>query len=309
MKRTRSNDVTNNVAVGRVSRITAFGVVLCVTVMGFTALAGRSQAAEPALAPQLLFDADEIAAYLDEFPKGDYQIAEVPDLGRFYIDDNPAEVKKKLLNGKPWEPYVIKELEKRLAPGDTVLDIGAHIGSLTVPMARLIGPEGTVYAFEPQRKIYRELVHNLKLNEVTNAVPLRFALSSKTGIIEMDPILPTTNPISTAILKILAAIERRNAREHGGRVRVGKGGDKVEARTIDSFGFSDVSLMKIDVEGHEAEVLRGAEKTISALHPVIIIEIWERNREVVMSILKGYGYSVRPISFYDDYIAAYEPKP
>ena len=94
---------------------------------------------------------------------------------------------------------------------------------------------------------------------------------------------------------------------HDGRVRVGKGDDRVEARTIDSFGFSDVSLMKIDVEGHEAEVLFGAGKTIDTFSPVIIIEIWRRNLEVVMPFLKGFGYSVRPIS-YDDYIAIYEPK-
>ena len=282
MKRIRANDV----GLGRAARITAFGVVLCVTIMSLTALAGCDRAAEPALAPQLLFDADEMAAYLDEFPKGDYQIAEVADLGRFYVDDNPAQLKKALLSGKPWEPHVIRELVDHLAPGDTVLDIGAHIGSLTIPMARLIGPEGTVYAFEPQKKIYRELVHNLKLNELTNAVPLRFALSSKAGIIEMNPAIA-----------------------HDGRVSVGEGGDKVEARTIDSFGFSDVSLMKIDVEGHEAEVLRGAEKTIGALHPVIIIEIWKRSREVLMPILEGYGYSVRRISPTNEYVATYKPKP
>ena len=252
--------------------------------MSLTALACRRQTAEPALAPLLLFDADEIAAYLDEFPIGDYRIAEVPDLGRFYVDENPASVKKTLLRGEPWEPHVIKALEEHVAPGDTVLDIGAHIGSLTVSTARLVSPGGTVYAFEPQKKIYRELVHNLELNELTNAVPLRFALSSETGIIEMN---------------------RKGAKGKDGRVRVGKGGDKVEARTIDSFGFSDVSLMKIDVEGHEARVLRGAEKTIGALHPVIIVEIWGGNRRVVMPILKGYGYSVRRISGHD-YIATYD---
>ena len=283
MKRIRAN----NVSLGRAARITAFGVALCVTIMGFTVLTGCDQADEPALAPQLIFDADEIAAYLDEFPKGDYQIAEVADLGRFYVDDNRGRLKKKLLSGKPHEPHVIREFEKNLAPGDTALDIGAHIGALTVPMARLIGPEGTVYAFEPQRKIYRELVHNIKLNELSNVVPLHFAVSSKTGIIEMN-----TDP-----------------RADDGVAAIGEGGEEVEARTIDSFGFSDVSLMKIDVEGHELEVLRGAEKTIGALHPVIIVEIWKRNLDDVIPALEGYGYSVRQISVFHDYIATYEPKP
>jgi FkbM family methyltransferase len=274
------------VGAGRASRVAAFEVVLCATVMSFAALGGCDRSAEPALAPQLLCDTDEIAAYLDQFPTGDYQIAEVPGLGRFYVDDNPSRVKKTLLSGKPWEPYVVEEMAKHVASGDTVLDIGAHIGSLTVPMARLVGEKGKVYAFEPQRKIFRELIHNLKLNELTNAVPLRFALSSETGVVWMRGAISD------------------------GQAFVGKRGDVVEARTIDSFGFSDVSLIKVDVEGHEAEVLQGAEKTIGALHPVIIVEIWKRNREVIIPILTGYGYSVRLItSSRDDYVATYEPKP
>lgn len=223
---------------------------------------------------------------MDRFTPADYQIAEVPGLGRFYVDDNPAQVKKTLLRGEPWEPHVLEQCEKHLAPGDTVLDIGAHIGSLTVPIARLIGPEGKVYAFEPPKKIYRELVHNLELNELTNAVPLRFALSSQNGITEMQLLHP-----------------------HDGRVRVGrKGGDQVEGRTIDSFSFSNVALIKIDVKGHEAEVLRGAEVTINASHPVILIEIWRQHRSKVMPILEGYGYSVQKILF-ADYVAIYEPEP
>jgi FkbM family methyltransferase len=251
--------------------------------MSSAALGGCRRAAEPALAPQLLFDTEEIAAYLDEFPTGDYQIAEVPGLGRFYVDDNPARLKRALLRGEPWEPYVIEEMKKHVAAGDTVLDLGAHIGSLTVAMARLVGPKGKVYAFEPQRKIYRELVHNLELNQLTQVVPLRYALSSEPGILEM-----------TYMVNDAASY-------------VGKGRDKVEGRTVDSFGFSDISLMKIDVEGHEAHVLRGAKKTIEAFHPVIIVEIWDWKLEDVMPILEGYGYSVRPISREADYVATYEP--
>ena len=67
--------------------------------------------------------------------------------------------------------------------------------------------------------------------------------------------------------------------------------------------------MKIDVEGHEIPVLRGAEKTINAFHPVIIIEIWKEAREVVIPILEGYGYSLRWLEPTHEYIATYEPKP
>jgi len=256
-------------------------------VLGAALLLGCERSAEPALEPQLLFDDAEMAAYLDEFPVSEYQIAEVPGVGLFYIDDNPATVKLRLLRGRPWEPHVLRELARYLAPGDTALDVGAHIGSVTVPMARLVGPEGRVYAFEPQKKIYRELVHNLELNELDNAVPLRFALSSRNEIVEMDPIVV-----------------------QDGRVRVGAGGDAVEARTLDSFGFPGVALMKIDVEGYEAEVLRGAEQTIRAFYPVIIVEIWDEKRAEVIPILKDYGYSLRRIApRLFEYVATYESGP
>jgi len=268
----------------RIAQIHAILRIACAVVLTAALLTGCDRAAKPDLAPRLLFDGDAMAAYLEEFPKDDYQIAEVAGVGRFYIDDNPAQVKKTLLRGEPWEPHVIRELDVLLAPGDVVLDIGAHIGSMTVPIATRIGPEGRVYAFEPQKKIYRELVHNLELNGLTNAVPLRFALSSEPGIIEMNP-----------------------ATAHDGRVSVGHGGDEVEARTVDSFRFPKVSLMKIDVEGHELKVLRGADETIRAHHPAIIIEIWKEDRDIVIPILEGYGYAVRWIQPTTEYVAIYKP--
>jgi FkbM family methyltransferase len=227
---------------------------------------------KPRLAPQLLHDEAEVAVYLDAFPFEEYEIYEVPDLGKFYIDDNPASVKEALRSGKPWEPHIIEEFKKYVVPGTTALDVGAHIGSLTVPLARLVGPKGRVYAFEPQMKVFRELFYNLRLNDLDNAVPLRYAASSEPGIIEMDPI-----------------------RAHDGRVAIGRGGDRAEARTIDSFGFSDVSLIKIDVEGHEASVLKGAEKTIMTHHPVIFIEVWDKNLGVIRPMLEKLGYSLRQI--------------
>jgi FkbM family methyltransferase len=230
----------------------------------------------PRLEPVLLHDEAEMAAYLEAFPRDQYRIAEVEGLGRFYVDDNAALVKRSLRAGKPWAPHLIREFETYVVPGSTVLDVGAHVGSLTVPLARMVGPRGRVYAFEPQRKIFRELVHNLRLNALGQAIPLRFALSSRPGIIEM------TNPTP-----------------HDGHAHIGAGGEQAEARTLDSFGFARISLIKIDVEGHEAEVLRGGERTLRAQRPALLIEIWEENRASVLAILEDLGYSVRRIGVMD----------
>lgn len=67
------------------------------------------------------------------------------------------------------------------------------------------------------------------------------------------------------------------------------------------------SVIKLGVEGCEAELLHGAEKTLSAFHPVIMPEIWKTNLEVVMPILEGHGYCVQPISLLG-HVAACRPE-
>ena len=62
--------------------------------------------------------------------------------------------------------------------------------------------------------------------------------------------------------------------------------------------------MKIDVEGHEIEVLHGAGQLIESFHPVIIIETLAPNRDTVLRMLADYGYAVRAITRWD-YIAIY----
>lgn len=248
------------------------------------ALGCRNDVPTPTLAAQLLHDEAEIADYLDAFPYDDYAIFDVPGVGRFHLDDNPAEVKQRLRRGQPWEPYLLEELEEHVVAGSTVLDVGAHIGSIAIPLARMVGPHGRVFAFEPQRKIFRELVYNTRLNDLANLTPLRFAAGAELDIIELDPL-----------------------KTHDGRVKVGRGGDPVELRPLDSFGFTNVSVIKIDVEGFEIPVLLGAERLIAAEHPVIFIEIWKRNLHSVTPILERYGYSLRPIGIRGDYLAVYQP--
>jgi FkbM family methyltransferase len=243
-----------------------------------------NRVAAKALEPRLLFDGKETDAYLKAFPQGKYRVSKVMGVGRFYIDSNPALVKRHLAAGIPWEPHVLEQFSRHVVPGSTALDIGAHIGSLTVPLARAVGKQGMVYAFEPQKRIYRELVHNLKLNHIDNVKPLRFAVGARNEVIEMNP---------TAVFD--------------GRTKVGKGGDRAELRTVDSFGFCNVSLIKIDVEGFEVEVLKGAERTIRTWHPVLVLEIElahlyhqlpprEKARvDEAKRLLGRYGYEYRQI--------------
>ncbi len=203
------------------------------------------------LEARLLHDEEEIQVYLEEFPREKYEVYRIPSIGLFYLDDIKDVIKNVLRSGKVWEESVVDAIKEYVKQDSTVIDAGAYIGTHTVLMSRCVGRGGRVYAFEPQRKIYRELVHNMELNKIKNVVPLRFALGSSSKIVEMSP----------------------TQQGNEGGTWVGKGGDKVELRSIDSFGFRNVSLIKIDVEGFERYVIDGARRTIKKYHPVLIMEI------------------------------------
>ena len=206
---------------------------------------------EARLAPHKLDDRAEMKRYLAEFPADQYQAIQVPETGVVYLDDIRDSIKDQLRTGEPWEEKIALLMAKHVRPGSTVIDVGAHIGTHTLRLARLVGEHGRVYAFEPQKKIFRELTVNIAANHLCNVVPLRYAVGDQEGLITMNPATPGNE----------------------GGTAIGAGGDQAELRTLDSFGFRDVSLIKIDVEDFEDEVLAGARQTITAQHPFLIVEI------------------------------------
>jgi FkbM family methyltransferase len=235
-----------------------------------------------------------MSEYIEAFPEARYSVCNVPEVGDFFVDTTDDLIKASLCKGEMWESWNHELLEEYTEPGTTVIDVGAHIGTHTIVMSRMVGADGRVYAFEPQKKVFRELVSNLRLNGIDNVVPLRYAVGAEAGIIEMDPIWDK-NEAATA---------------------VGKGGDQAELRTIDSFDFSNVSLIKIDVEGYEGYVLDGSEKTIRTWRPAIIIEIKggepsstvssplpspkdNENVSMVLGRLETWGYTAKRTNWHD----------
>lgn len=245
---------------------------------------------EGILAPRLLKDEEVMSKYIEAFPSDEYSVCRVPDVGDFYVDSMKDYIKERLCKGEIWELWNYRLLNQYIVPGSTVIDVGAHIGTHTIVMSRKVGASGRVYAFEPQRKIFRELVHNLRLNQIENVVPLRYAIGSEAAIVEMNPVW--------------------NKNEGG--TAIGKGGDKAELRTIDSFCFSNVSLIKIDVERYEGHVLDGCRRTIRAFRPVILVEIAgeshhldrnlaknKKHDELILGKLKKLGYTVKKTEMID----------
>jgi len=167
-----------------------------------------------------------------------------------------------------------------LKEGDLVIDIGAHSGRHTKPMANLVGEQGKVLAFEPNPGAVRLLRENLS-HEI------------EAGIVSIFPFaLSNVSELATFV------IANERPEESGLRQRIFNGPTstteiEVQVRTLDSV-IADrpdgPSFMKIDVEGAEFDAIKGAHQTLLKFRPIIAFEFGENSYKV---------YDVRPDEVFD----------
>lgn len=170
-----------------------------------------------------------------------------------------------------------------VAPGRNAVDVGANRGIYTYWM----GKRATrVDAFEPQpalaQYIRRARLRNVTVHEI--------AISDQAGIATL--LIPGDDGLARlASADPSDAVSTRIESEPGLQAELG-----VRTGTLDSFDLADVGFLKIDVEGHELAVLRGAHDTITASRPIVFIESEARHApgapaNVIELMLDGYGYA------------------
>jgi FkbM family methyltransferase len=165
-------------------------------------------------------------------------------------------------------------LRQVIRPGMTVVEVGANIGAHSVDMARACAP-GPFYAFEPQPRIFQILCANLALNDIGNAL----AYPEGCGEAEGEAVVPLTDYTKEGNFGSLSLEP------------AGQPGIKVRIRTIDSLELGACGLLKVDVEGFEPQVLRGARKTIERCRPVIYIENDRSfHQQEIISLISEMGY-------------------
>ena len=143
-------------------------------------------------------------------------------------------------------------------PGDVVVDVGANIGRMSVLASRLVGAQGRVYCFEPSPKVLTSLYRNLQLNGCTNVTAYSSAVADVAGVLMFN--MPVGTNSGWGSLRDLGA---------GAALRV-----EVSCRRLDDMLpiLSKVALLKIDVEGADQKVVRGAQALIQRDQPVIALE-------------------------------------
>lgn len=183
----------------------------------------------------------------------------------FYCDRNSPSIEAEILKSAKVESGALKQrwrvLELGLdliSPGSRVIDVGANIGIYALPWAAT-NVDVTVHCFEPNPTVRGRLARNVALNRLTARIRLHTeALSDHTGMATLygsDDMSSLNKGVYTGAGKAVPT-------------------EVPLARLDDMIGVegSPVSLMKIDVQGHELEVLRGAGAVISHHRPVLILE-------------------------------------
>jgi FkbM family methyltransferase len=167
--------------------------------------------------------------------------------------------------------YEIAMLRKvaDIVEGAVVLDVGANIGNHTIFFSKIAGAT-SVSAFEPQRQVFQILERNIALNSLPSVSASNVALGARVGTLDLS---------SPPNFRNLGATSFHE-------------GTAYRVETIDSLGL-EVDFLKIDVEGHHMDVLRGAADTISEQKPNIWIELRKKLNEFdeANAFLSKLGYS------------------
>jgi len=169
-----------------------------------------------------------------------------------------------------------------LAPGDVVIDVGANIGQYTRRMAECVGDRGSVIAFEPMQQTFRLLTANV--GDLAHVTLLKLAASNVAREVSMD--LPVFD-------SGLANYYRASISEQGTY--------RVRAVPLDSLALNRLSLMKIDAEGHELEVLQGAQGMLTRFRPRLIVEA----SLPAESFLRDMGYTIKRFAGSPNFVAQY----
>ena len=203
---------------------------------------------------------------------------------RFFSNDGP--IGDSLREYGEWAQVEIDFLTEFTPTGSTVVDVGAFIGTHALAFSDAVGPDGAVYAVEPQPQAFSLLADNVARNSVTNVTVLNVAAGAHAGETHIAAFPPTRRFNGGS----LVTSDSRGAETFD-----------IPVHSIDALQLDACALVKIDVGGAEKGVLDGMTELIRTFKPVIFCEVndaagFQRIQE--MKILADWSfYLVRSSAF------------
>ena len=195
-----------------------------------------------------------------------------------------------------FELATMRAYKRIVRPGDIVLDIGANIGAHVLHLARAVGAKGKVWAIGPTDYAIGKLRANIALNPAlaTRIACCQLMLVEQADRYQVRP-LHSSWPLTGE-----AGLHER----HGGRLM---SAENARAVTLDSFilefGIERVDFIKLDIDGYECGMLRGARETLKTLRPVILLELSPHqldesggSLEELIDLLGTAGYTLQNLA-------------
>lgn len=176
--------------------------------------------------------------------------------------------------------------------GDVIIDVGTNIGSVLLNFAQRVGSNGFVYGFEPNPFTYDKCLENIKLNNLSNLQVSNIGLGDKRT--KAKVIAPYDRNRGGVYIKSINPSDDLNQND-----------DSIYATitTLDSFihenNIKRISLIKIDVEGYELNVLKGAQGALAQHRPILFVEIddallrrQDASSKELIKFIRNFGYAI-----------------
>lgn len=190
-----------------------------------------------------------------------------------------------------FEKDVSTALKEHVSQGITVFDVGANIGAHTLPIASFVGSEGSVYSFEPTKWAYDKMKVNLALNPELSprVIPVFGALVQPGGAIPQE--IYSSWPVGH---------HKGDHPVHAGDKHSTDGALTITLdEFVEQYSLERLDLIKLDVDGFETQVLRGASNTLERFKPLLILELCEYTHqehgesfEGLLQLLESLGYRI-----------------
>ena len=203
-----------------------------------------------------------LSGVLGWLPAGESLILRVPEYRMVLYPREDSLARRIVLDG-PWEPFETRVFRSLLGPGMRVIDLGANFGHYSLLAGLAVGPDGRVDALEPLPANVRTLRINAGLNGLSALHVHQAACGDRDGEVDFFPDLD--NPGGHSLTQ--------------GNTLRGDAPLKVPVFRLDTFLAREAPerpphLIKMDTQGAEAAILRGAEETLIRYRPLLVVEFW-----------------------------------
>lgn len=211
--------------------------------------------------------------------------------------DNDEAFVGELEKGRSFEQdLILGVLQPYLQRANVLVDVGAHVGMHTVAYAYL-RPHARIFSFEPQARMFELLKENVESNGLQDRVTLhRAAVGHRAGPAELAPVVQDGSHAGEAIE--YGTDKRFNL----GGLSLGRGGEAVPMIRLDDLSLPGCDFLKIDVEGFEPLVVRGAERLIERFRPVVLFE--KNHKQITPEMRAYFGLGDEPIASVEAFLQA-----